>query len=271
MAVSSRLPLARHGWDEAKISRYSGNRSQSVVCRAMFASTLNDSPCISPKRCGEVHGNVHEPESASEPGVALVEEDPNAAEVDDCVRRVRENGDQGAAEKLVKHLYPMVSRILHNRLPPQVAVDDVAQQVFLKVFSKIHQYRGEIPVERWVARIAVNTCLNAMRGRRLRLEVRRSDLSEAEDAALDDLRAIDPGTDTASLVACRDLLQTLLQCLSPKERLAVELTELEGYTSQETAALLGSNAVAVRVRVSRARAKMRECLRALQAEEKAKT
>lgn len=188
--------------------------------------------------------------------------------VDDCVRRLQGGGeDQDAAAWLVDHLYPLVVKILYNRLPVQVAIEDVAQQVFLKVFAKIEQFRGDVPIEHWVSTIAVKTCLNAMRGKRLRLEVRRSDLSEAEDAVLDEVCAESPNTDIADAVAGRELLQKLLECLSPKERLAVELTELEGHTSQEAGELLGSTAIAIRVRVTRARAKMRRYLEALQGKE----
>lgn len=189
------------------------------------------------------------------------------SDVDEWVSRIRGGGgDQKAAAALVEYLYPTVSRILCSRLPQQVALEDVAQQVFLKVFSKIDQFRGDMPIEHWVSKIAVNTCLNAMRGQRLRLEIRRSDLSVAEDAVLDDLHIDDANSNVDRRVAGRELLQKLLECLSPKERLAVELTELEGYTSQEAAKILGSNAVALRVRVTRARAKMRKHLDALQSE-----
>ena len=179
----------------------------------------------------------------------------------------RGEDDHDSAKQLVEYLYPTVAKVLHNRLPTQIPVDDVAQQVFLKVFTKLDQYRAETPIEHWVSKIAVNTCLNAMRGQRIRREIRRADLSEAEDAALDSLRADDKQLDASQTLAARDLLQRLLECLTPKERMAVELTELEGYTSKEAAKLLNSSAVSVRVRVTRARAKMRNHLETLQSED----
>lgn len=189
----------------------------------------------------------------------------NREEVHRCLEQFRNNdGDQQAAAALVEHLYPLVAKILHHRLPAQVALEDVAQQVFVKVFSKLSQFKGEVPFEHWVSKIALNTCLNAMRGRRLKVELRRSDLAESEDAVLDHLHAEDVNQDIADAVAGRELLYKLLSCLSPKERLATELIELEGYTSQEAADLLGTKAIAVRVRVTRARTKMRRYLKDLQ-------
>ena len=182
-------------------------------------------------------------------------------------REVRSNDDQDAANELVAYLYPAVAKVLHRRLPAQVGLEDVAQQVFLKVFSKLHQFRGDVPLENWVTKIAVNTCLNAMRGERLRREVRRADLSENECAVIDEVRSVDSSASAERLVAARELLQKLLQCLSPKERLAFELTEAEGHTSEEAAKLLGSTAIAVRVRVTRAKAKMRKHLQTLNQKE----
>jgi RNA polymerase sigma-70 factor (ECF subfamily) len=187
--------------------------------------------------------------------------------VKDWVRRFLDDGDEGAAAKIVAHLYPTVSKVLHHRLPPQLSVEDVAQQVFLKVFSKLHQFQGRRPLEHWVSKIAYRTCLNAMRGARMQVELRRGDLSEEEDAMLDEIHADDAAPDIGTVVAARDLVQNLLRCLSPKERLAVELTDLQGYSSHEAARLLGSNAVAVRVRVARARVKMRRHLDRLQGEQ----
>ena len=112
--------------------------------------------------------------------------DANSSGMDAFLQRfLRDDGDQAAAAELVEKLYPLVAKILVHRLPPQVSVEDVAQQVFLKMFAKLHQFEGNVPLEHWVSRIAVNTCLNAMRGRRLKVELRRSDLTESEDAVLD--------------------------------------------------------------------------------------
>ena len=186
-------------------------------------------------------------------------------EIGKCLQRfLSDNGDQAAAAELVERLYPLVAKILVRRLPAQIALEDVAQQVFLKVFAKLHQFEGKVPLEHWVSKIAVNTCLNAMRGRWLKVELRRSDLSEAEDAVLDDLHASDQGTSGHDAVAARELLYRLLECLSPKERLAIELTELEGNTSKEAARLLNTTAIAVRARVARARVKMRRQLEELE-------
>lgn len=169
-------------------------------------------------------------------------------------------GDPGACEQLMEALYPLVQRVVRGRLSLRVSEEDVVQEVFVKVFRKIGQYRREVPLERWVARIAVTTCLNAMRGRRWRLEWRRADLSAEEEAALDQTRAPLDQVDPGEAVAARELLGKLLEQLSPKDRLVIEMLDLEGRTSEEAAQLLGTSAVAVRVRATRARRKLKTFL-----------
>ncbi len=186
---------------------------------------------------------------------------------DACLRRVRQH-DQRAAEALVAQLHDLVMRIVRGRVPRQLSEQDVAQEVFIKMFHKLHQYQGAVPFEHWVSRIAVNTTLNALRGRRLRLELRRADLSESEDEALNHVVSSDALEDPSRVAGSRELLAKLLDRLNPKERLAVELIDLEGRTSDEAAEISGIRAAALRARVARARRKLREHLDNLLADER---
>ncbi len=75
-----------------------------------------------------------------------------------CLERVRQR-DEEAARELVAHLYPLVIKIVRSHLPRRVAEEDLAQEIFLKVFANLDQYRGAVPFEHWVSRVAVSTCL----------------------------------------------------------------------------------------------------------------
>lgn len=183
-----------------------------------------------------------------------------------CLEKVR-RGDQRAAEALVAQLHDLVMRIVCGRVPRQVSAQDVAQDVFVKMFHKLHQYQGTVPFEHWVSRIAVNTTLNALRGRRLTLELRRADLTEAEDAALDQMTSEGGDQEPHALTGSRELLGKLLDRLSPKERLAIELLDLEGRTSEEAAEVTGIRAPALRARAARARRKLRGHLEKLLADQ----
>ena len=85
--------------------------------------------------------------------------------------RVREH-DETAARELVERLYPLVARVVHSHLPRREEPEDLMQEIFLKMFSKLDQFRAEMPFEHWVSRIALNTCLDRLRRQKVRPELR---------------------------------------------------------------------------------------------------
>src|SRR5882762_9761086 len=102
----------------------------------------------------------------------------------DCLDRVRKR-DEDAARLLFHHLYPLVIKVVRSHLPRRMSEEDLTQTVFMKVFANLDQYSGLAPLEHWVSRIAVNTCIKALRAERVRPEVRHADLSEEEVQMLD--------------------------------------------------------------------------------------
>src|SRR5471032_1030042 len=129
-----------------------------------------------------------------------------------CLERVRAR-DQLAARELVDHLYPLVLRIIRTRRPRRVAEEDLAQDIFLKMFTRLDQYQGNVPFTHWVSRIAVTTCIDQLRAQQRRPEFRWADLSENEAEVLDnvltDERDILPG----DALAARELVHKLLDQL----------------------------------------------------------
>src|SRR5438132_1158914 len=68
--------------------------------------------------------------------------------------------DDEAARALVRRLYPLVVKVVRAHHPRRTAEEDLCQMIFIKVFQKLSQFSGKVPLEHWVSRIAVNTCLN---------------------------------------------------------------------------------------------------------------
>src|SRR5580692_12243638 len=104
----------------------------------------------------------------------------------DLIARAR-NSEEAAAKELVERLYPAVLRIVRNHLPRRESEEDLTQEIFLKIFAKLHQYRADMPFEHWVSRISVNTCIDHLRKQRNRPEYRWSDFSEEQQAILNNL------------------------------------------------------------------------------------
>jgi RNA polymerase sigma-70 factor (ECF subfamily) len=173
--------------------------------------------------------------------------------------------DPAAAEALVDHLYPAVIAVVRRRLPRGTDEQDLAQEVFLRIFSHLDSFRGDASsLEAWARRIAFTTCLNALRHRHRRPECHWTDLSPGEQQALEaSTLATDPPTPDQGLGA-RELLDRLLSTLDPADRSLIEWVDLEQRTPAEVRELSGWSAVNIRVRLFRARRKLRQALAQLQ-------
>jgi RNA polymerase sigma-70 factor (ECF subfamily) len=184
----------------------------------------------------------------------------------DCLRRVRQR-DEEAARKLFDHLHPLVIKVVRSHLPRRMSEEDLIQTVFMKVFVNLDQYSGRAPLEHWVSRIAVNTCLKALRAEKARPELRRADLSEEQDTVLDWLATTSEDLRPDRDLAARELVEKMLEQLKPLDRLVVSLIHLEGKTLEEVRQVTGWNLPVVKVRAFRARVKLRKVFKYLMREE----
>ena len=158
---------------------------------------------------------------------------------------------------LVEYLYPMVIRIVRRNLPSRASEEDLAQGIFVKMFENLDKFEGAVTLEHWVARIAVNHCLNAIRAQKSRPEWRLADLSEEQAAALETVTNTEAqAPDPAHLLGARELVEKLLGGLSPEDGLLMRLLEMDGYSVDEVRQVTGWSAVAIRVRAFRARGKL---------------
>jgi RNA polymerase sigma-70 factor (ECF subfamily) len=181
-----------------------------------------------------------------------------------CLERVRQR-DQVAARQLVEHLYPLVSRIVRSHLPRRVAEEDLAQDIFLKMFTRLEQYQGNVPFPHWVSRIAVTTCIDQLRAQKRRPEFRWADLSENEAEVLDNVLTDERDVLPGDALAARELVHKLLD---PDDRLVIQLLDLDQKTIAEISALTGWNQTLIKVRAFRARRKLQKLFQELQSKEK---
>jgi RNA polymerase sigma-70 factor (ECF subfamily) len=178
----------------------------------------------------------------------------------DCLRRI-EQGDEIAARELLHHFYPFVLKLVRAHLPRRIGEEDLVQMIFIKVFHKLDQYAGRLPLEHWISRIAVNTCYNALKAEKIRPEWRLADFSENTAAGIEKLAATE--IDTASnddVEVAKKLIAQLIAQLSPADRLVITLLHLEEKSVEEIHALTGWSRSVIKVRAFRARAKMKRML-----------
>jgi RNA polymerase sigma-70 factor, ECF subfamily len=182
-----------------------------------------------------------------------------------------EAGDEDAARALIERLSPLVLKCVRSHRPQRAAEEDMVQAVFAKIFTKLGQFGGDVPLEHWVSRVTINTCLKQIDYERCRPEWRWGDLGVEEQAVLERLMASAEDLADSESAAAREMVEKLLQCLEPRDRLVVTLVHLEGRTMDEVSAVSGWSRNAVKVRAYRARRKMRAQLEALMTEEALRT
>src|SRR2546427_3814784 len=176
--------------------------------------------------------------------------------------------DDEAARALVRRLYPLVAQIVRAHRPRRTSDEDICQMIFIKVFQKLSQFSGKVPLEHWVSRVAVNTCLNQIESEKVRPEVRHADLSVEEQAVIENLTISTDEIAPDQRVSSRQLVEHLLTTLKPVERLAIDLLYLQGRSVEEIRKITGWSAALVKVRAFRARQKMKQQLAKISAKEK---
>ena len=169
--------------------------------------------------------------------------------------------DAGALVKAsLQHDDEAARQLVRAHRPRRTAEEDLCQMIFIKIFQKLSQFSGKVPLEHWVSRIAINTCLNQIQSEKVRPEVRHADLSEEELAVVENLATSAEELAPDKRFASRQVVEHLLDALKPVERLVIDLLYLQGRSVAEIKEITGWSATLVKVRAFRARQKMKERL-----------
>jgi RNA polymerase sigma factor (sigma-70 family) len=182
-----------------------------------------------------------------------------------CVEQVRRR-DEDAARALFRHLYPLVARLVRSHLPRRTSPEDLVQATFMKVFANLDRFSGAVPLEHWVSRIAINTCLNQLAAEKARPELRWADLSEEQTEAIEAVSAGPEELEPLQNLAAREIVEKLLAQLATTDRLVLTLLHLEGRSVAEVQQITGWNVPVIKVRAFRARRKLRKHFEKLMSE-----
>ena len=168
-------------------------------------------------------------------------------------------GEESAFEALVVRHQGRVFATVRRYARREDEVQDIVQEIFLKVHQKLSTFRGEAPFHHWLMRLAVRTCYDFLRAHQRNKESLFADLNPGETDLLDRFVAApeEAGDDED---AARSLVERILEQLSPSSRLVITLLEIEERSVKEIAELTGWSQTAVKVRAFRARREMRKRL-----------
>ncbi|MFN2531133.1 MAG: RNA polymerase sigma factor [Pyrinomonadaceae bacterium] len=167
---------------------------------------------------------------------------------------------------MVRRYSPRVFSVASRFFRQRTLAEDAAQEVFLKAFTQLASYEGRGSMEGWFTRIATNTCLNMVRGAKRRPELTISDLSEDDNAWLEERVAEFSGLGLQPAernIIAADLAERVLGVLAPEDRLALMMMDGEDATVREVAEATGWSESKVKVRAFRARRRIREAVEKL--------
>jgi RNA polymerase sigma-70 factor (ECF subfamily) len=167
------------------------------------------------------------------------------AESDEDLADAAAAGDVRALERLFRRHVDRAYRLARRYLFIHEDAEEAASEAFIRVFKALsaQQFRGEASFKTWLARIVVNVCLERLRQPRL------------PALALDDLI-----TEPFTMPSEPDPLWDAIDGLADDQRLAITLRDLEGYSAEETAQIMGKTLEAARSIHYRARRALKNAL-----------
>ena len=182
--------------------------------------------------------------------------DYRASEEAELVRRAQAR-DELAFRDIVERYQAKVFSIIFGILRNRNDAEDIAQQVFAKVYFSMGNFDFRSSLLTWIYKITVNECYDYLRKKRVRKLVYESDFSEEEsllmqnsEAAMDHRPAVD------TQLAQRDFVLKLLAKVSEEDRNLMLLKEVEGHSVEELAQMTGMNENTIKVKLFRARQKL---------------
>ena len=153
-----------------------------------------------------------------------------------------QSGDETAFREIVERYQSKVFSIIHGIVRQRNDVEDIAQQVFAKVYLSLRNFDFRSSLITWIYKITVNECFDYLRKRKVRRLVYESDLSEDEARRVENTDpAIERQISADSSLAQRDYVLKLLTRVSEEERMLLILKEVEGFSVEELAAKTGMN------------------------------
>src|SRR5438093_311530 len=166
-----------------------------------------------------------------------------------------QQGDHAAFEELVKRSERRVYGLIYQIVRSTNDVEDIAQEVFTKLFFSLPQFRLDASFDAWLYRIAVNQCYDYLRRRKRNPQVTQADLSEEEAAFFesDESVTLARPADISKRMELRQLAENLLSALPPKERSLLILKEIEQFSIEELASIFKTSKSAIKLRLFRAR------------------
>ncbi len=185
---------------------------------------------------------------------------------DSVVRRARK-GDDEAFNELVQAYRKRILGTIARLIGRPEDVEDVAQEVFVRLYFSLEQLRSPGVFEPWLYRLTVNAAYDYLRRQKRRPETRMADLSEQQMLLADAAEGARVSDDEERKQGLRDFVESLLAEVSEEDRILLTLKEIEGLSLKELQQIYGASENVLKVRLFRARQRVLRAYRRAQAAE----
>lgn len=183
---------------------------------------------------------------------------PELLDLDTQLMLAFRQGDRDAANSLVRRNFDRVTGFIGRMIRDPKAVEDLTQDVFLRVLTRAPEFEPRAKFTTWLYRIATNRALNYLRDRQVQA---RGLIRTAVDFASDEFES-EPAR-TLNIEELRERISTTIGTLPANQRVALTLFEFEGLSYEQIATVMDLTVESVRSLLTRARSALRKELGSL--------
>jgi RNA polymerase sigma-70 factor, ECF subfamily len=187
----------------------------------------------------------------------MVRDSYSLTEDDELVKASLE-GNKDAFGEIVDRYRKMVARTVKGMLGDTVYAEDIGQEVFIKLFHSLGDFRGEAKLSTYIQKIAVNLTLNEIKRRKRFFSM----FAHTANDEMHEFDIADSG-DTAEKKEAAEIVNKAMEKMDPKFRIIIAMRMLQGYSTKETAEILDLPLGTVLSRLSRAQEQLRDILKKL--------
>jgi RNA polymerase sigma-70 factor (ECF subfamily) len=166
-------------------------------------------------------------------------------------------GDKLAFGEIVRRYQKMVARTVKGMLGDSVFAEDIGQEVFIKLYHSLSDFRGEAKLSTYIQRIAVNLTLNEIKRRKRFFSM----FSQKGNSEMYEFEVADHENEERR--EAKEMVNKALMRIDPKFRIIVTMRMLQGYSTKETAEILNLPLGTVLSRLSRAQEQLKGILEKL--------
>ena len=164
-----------------------------------------------------------------------------------------QSGDDEAFSEIIRAYRKRILGTVYRTISRGDDVEDVGQEVFVRLYDSLQQLRTPQVFEPWLYRLTINACYDYLRRKRREIDVRMADLSEEQVVAIDAALSTKKAVEENRREGARELIEIMLDRVSREDRILLTLKEIQGLSLKELSAVYKVNTNALKVRLFRAR------------------